>query len=478
MRIAEGRGISRVSRTSVEAGVYVGLALAQRAVAFVLLPFLIIALTPAEYGVVSVLSALVALLTAAAGLSLEIFVFRSTVLEQSHEIVQRVLSYLFFLVPGVALVLASALLLIHFEIFGVPSWALGAATLAAALSASNYSALLPTLRARHRLGPFVLVSVLSIAAQSGLTLLLVIGLDLGVEGWCFAAVGAAAVTYCLGLVLCRPRWHAPRLREPLSLTLPLVPHQLMMWALTFADRWILLALGGAALTGLYSLAYQCATVLGLVLMELNRALMPWYVKMSATSVDRGIRAHAAINVMLFSLFMAGTTVLQPLLFREEYSEAYQFLGPLVLSQLAYGLYFIPVNLLSLTIGRTSGVWRASATGAAANISLNVALIPHFGGWGAVSATIVGYLLMLVVATRLAPEASAMIRSAFPLTPACLLVATATAQSVVTMAASVQLQVVSHVTCLLIQTTAFFLVVRRLRPPPHSRNEARDAQENS
>jgi O-antigen/teichoic acid export membrane protein len=75
----------------------------------------------------------------------------------------------------------------------------------------------------------------------------------------------------------------------------------------------------------------------------------------------------------------------------------------VLGYAFMALYYSPTNLLSITEGRSKVIGIATVTGAAANIGLNIALIPLFGIHGAAATTTLTYLIMFVGVTAIAGQ---------------------------------------------------------------------------
>jgi O-antigen/teichoic acid export membrane protein len=208
------------------------------------------------------------------------------------------------------------------------------------------------------------------------------------------------------------------------------------------------------------LAYQCATVLGLVLTEFNRSVMGRYVELDSKSAGKTIVLHVSINFGAFSLFMAGTLLLAPVVFRDSYSIGYEYVGPLLFSQLIYGLYYIPVNILSLTHAKNGKLWRASAAGAITNVGLNFALIPALGAWGGVWSTIAGYAVMLGVALRYERRLIALLHQSFPLRVAVPALLAAAAQAAVTLIESTVWQAAVHAGLIVLMAAILLSVVRR------------------
>jgi O-antigen/teichoic acid export membrane protein len=413
-------GTSRDAQPSARSAalVYVGLGLSQRAISFVLIPFLTAVLTTSQYGTIAALTSLVALLSMFLGLGLETAVFRGIATatpsagfaDQDAALRQ----FLMLWVPAFGLAAAGVLWMADISLASASPSAVALATASGALSTSAYSYALPALRAREALARYALVTVVSIAVQVGATITLVIVWDMGVMGWALATSANAAAVYALAWTMLPVKSVRVRaighLKVALRFTLPLLPHQLLTWASSFVDRLIMIALVSASVVGIYSLAYQTSIVLALVMLELNRALMPTYARLGRHpirgDVERLVGIHRSLMVSATGLAILAIPLVAPVLFNGEFDASVQYLAPLFVAQLAYGLYFVPANLITLARGQTQGIWMASATGAALNVGLNFLLLKRFEEWGAVAATLIAYVGMVAVASLLERRASA------------------------------------------------------------------------
>jgi O-antigen/teichoic acid export membrane protein len=354
------------------------------------------------------------------GLGFETTVFRRAALGASvvGDLTDSALAwYLRVFVPVLGLLLCLPLVLAQVSFAGVPPWVCASAVLTASLSPAVFGFALPRLRAAQALGRFAVLTVAGIVVPVALTVALVIVARLGVEGWALASVVSAASTFALSLLLVPGATRGPArwasLREPLAFSLPLLPHQASLWVTAIFDRVLMIALVGASITGVYSLAYQASAVLGMVLLESNRALMPYYARM-VLHLDTGSVARVAVRQASIMIVVGGGALLaSPLigkvLFVGEYKGALDLVGPLLLAQLLLGLYYIPINVITLVRGISRHVWWASTAAAVTNVVLNICLLPAWGAWGAVTATLASYGVLLLVARRLERRHGSLLR---------------------------------------------------------------------
>jgi O-antigen/teichoic acid export membrane protein len=202
----------------------------------------------------------------------------------------------------------------------------------------------------------------------------------------------------------------------LALGLPLVPHALAHWVLSLSDRILLAIWVSAAEVGRYNVAYQLAAGLGLVYVAVNHSVMAEYGRALAGEITSARLGHIVRQQVAFVLIVgiAGATLgfvaLEAL--PPGFEDAQRLFPWLVLANVLFGLYLIPMNSIALLAGETRRIWRATGAAAVANIVLNLVLIPVAGTAAAAAATVVAYALLLVLMARYA-HARAPVSSAQP-----------------------------------------------------------------
>lgn len=193
------------------------------------------------------------------------------------------------------------------------------------------------------------------------------------------------------------------LPRALKYGLPLIPHFAAHWTLSISDRAILERFVGLGSVGLYSLAYQFGTVLQLLLTSVNQALTPAF---SRAARDRSEFAmlgrlttyyYFAVAVLGLVIALTAKDVIM-LVTPPAYHEAGALVPYIVLGVVAMGFYFIPMNALSMTAGKTNFIPFITITAGALNLILNVILVPRFGPLAAAIDTAVGYGLLAVLTT--------------------------------------------------------------------------------
>ena len=401
----------RAKRALISGAVYALAGASQRALGLLLLPLYTRALTPAEYGDLSVILAVSTAIVILLALGLDSALFRTYFGLEGDSYAQANLVWSAWVITCITAVVGSivftgaAFLLLQHSRLDPLDMALGVWAAAALVVATTVP--LTVLRAEQRLKDFITLTVLSAVLTTSLTVTAVVVLDLGIQGWLLAAVTAnalSAVAAALIIPFYRPDpmdW--PNLRSAFKIGVPLMPHFLSHWALQLADRAALVGLVSASAVGIYSLTANLSLPAMIAVQSLNQGLMPMYAR-AAHSADerRGIAAVATTQLIIAALLcLICAVVLPPLvtvIAPESFSGAAPLVPWLVLGYAFLGAYYIPMNSLSLVLGKTSFVWVTTASSAALNLGLIYWLVPDHGLRAAAIASAAGYFLLLIGTT--------------------------------------------------------------------------------
>jgi O-antigen/teichoic acid export membrane protein len=379
----------------------------QRATPLLLLPIVAQVLTPTEFGEIGVILAVTTALATILGLGLETAIFRGYRLQDgpgSREFVNTLGTF------GIAVPLALATVAgvlagpLMAPIVGVSAEALTIGCLSAGLTVASTLVPLTILRAQERLRDYLWLGIAQVISTAGLTLLLVVGLGLGVTGWMVATALAGASTLAFGLVVMGHRWSADfdrgALKRALAFGIPLVPHAFAQWALAVSDRAIMGAIVGPEPVGVYFAAFQICLPVTLVAIAISQGTQPLFADLAVSRSRPADVSRAATSHALFVFLAAAVIVLIGpsavlLLLPASYGGAAGLIPWLALGACLFGLYLMPMNAISITAGRTRYAWTVTAVAALANVALNLLLVPRFGALAAAINTVVGYAILLI-----------------------------------------------------------------------------------
>lgn len=399
-RVAPG---SAQGRSVQSAGAFAVAAAGQRVLAFLLLPIYTSALLPSEYGRVSLLLSIYAAsyVVLAAGLDVAVmrkyFMYDTTLAQREY--VGAVWSFHAVAAIGIATAAAVVCLAVLPTSGVLRPDEVALTVIAAGLLAVATIVPLTLLRAEQRLRPYLALSLLAGIGTAGFTIVFVVLLDGGPMGWVLALIcanlvgigGSAFVTPLTRRI--RDRMEA--IRDSLRLGVPLIPHALAQWALQVADRLILATLTTPAVVGVYSLGANLS-VPGLVIMQsLNQGFMPTYAQAARSPEAAGrLRETITLQVALILCVGLGLALVGPPLVTvvapAAYGGAASVIPWLTLGYVFMGLYFVPMNTLTLTLGKTRMIWVFTASAAAIALASIPPLYHAYGISGAASASAVGY----------------------------------------------------------------------------------------
>jgi O-antigen/teichoic acid export membrane protein len=240
----------------------------------------------------------------------------------------------------------------------------------------------------------------------------VAALDLGAYGYLLGTLIATAVMAVGGTVFMARqatlRFDATVIRQALAYGLPLVVHGVAGWALSASDRAVLERILTLDDLGMYAVAAQLALVMNVAAQSIGAAWVPFMFRVSGDAAGGDARDRLAPLVTVFaavvSMLAVGLVVVLPPAMRlavgADFAGATRVVGWLVAGWWLYALYLVPANFLFL---RSKTLWLPLATlaGGLAGVAANVLLVPRFGmlagGW----ASIAGNAILLVATTAMA-----------------------------------------------------------------------------
>jgi O-antigen/teichoic acid export membrane protein len=212
------------------------------------------------------------------------------------------------------------------------------------------------------------------------------------------------VTLGAGLLILGHRWTRTVERSHLTTTLafglPLLPHAAAHWGLSLSDRIVLGAFVSPAEIGMYQLAYQFAIPVSTLGIAMTRGTAPLYAHAARSKTARAELAGVIVHhVLIIALLGMSVSILGPmvieLLMPPAYAGAGAFVPWLALGTVLLGLYFVPMNMISILAGKTRWVWIATVAAATVNVTLNLLTVPRFGPAATAVNYAVGYAVLLL-----------------------------------------------------------------------------------
>lgn len=272
---------------------------------------------------------------------------------------------------------------------------------------SIYLFLLQCIRGLGKNKMYVSVGLINTFIYVGLAILSLTVFNLKVEGLLYSSIVSGIVTSLILLISGNlyTLWDKESIsiafgKTLLQYSIPLIPNSLSWWAISSANRYIILLYLGAAANGIFAIAFKLPTIL---LMFVNIFYLAWQEKsiLSYEREDRDeyystvLKKYVRILFSLSILIVATNKIALTYLVSEEFFEAWQYTPILLLSIILSSIAgFYGTGYLSAK--KTRGALTSSLFGGLVTVGLSFLLIPKFGLFGASSAIVVGYLVLLVI----------------------------------------------------------------------------------
>jgi O-antigen/teichoic acid export membrane protein len=400
-----GGQISRLARHSAIYGIG---GLVSRFIALILLPVYTRYLTPADYGAVETLIALVAILTTIlrVGIPSAFFRYYFDSPERAYRIRVIRTSFWFTMVMATAGLVAGVLLASR-----ISDWLFDTTDRTTLVRAAfvllwaqmNYEQVTALFRVEERAVAFTVASLVNLAITVAATITLVVVLEWGATGVVVGnftgtlAVYAALLVYRreqLGLTLDRPL-----LRRMNRFGLPLMPAMLALWLLNFGDRFFILRLDGASDVGVYSIGARIASAMVLLLTAFRTAWPAFAYSIEDDTAAKRAYAYVLTYLLFVTSWVAlALGLLSPWLVEwlttPKFYDASDVVALLAFGAVSYGGFMV----VSIGLGRTKRTqfnWVVTGAAAIVSVTLNLLLIPHYGIVGAGIANVSAYTAMFI-----------------------------------------------------------------------------------
>ena len=390
-------------------GIYTVSDVLNKAVPFLLLPVLTRYLTPSDYGIIamftvftSILGVFISLETHAA-ISVKFF-------KSAREELKIYIANVFFLVIGTTSLVFIVLLFFHSYIYQITAlpleWMIIGVfvTLFTLFNTIN----LVLWQSEHKAFNLGVFQVSQTVFNLGLSLILVIDLEWGWEGRLLAASAAAILFGLCSVVLIYRRNYLnlilskSHLKEIISFGLPLLPHALGTWVRTGIDRIFLTVLISTAATGLYTVGFQIASIIMVLIAAFNKAYTPFlFEKLKDITDFQKIKIvrYTYLYFGVLILITSGLCLISPIIVRffvgDEFSGSQEYIVWFAFGFSFYGMYSLVANYV-LYSQRTIYLSYITFIVGLIHVGLSYLMISSNGALGAAQAYFIISLLAFVL----------------------------------------------------------------------------------
>lgn len=264
------------------------------------------------------------------------------------------------------------------------------------------------LKAVNKIKLLVVCGILNTLITCSLNILLLLVVKLGVLGYLIANISGtsiAIIIMALGsgiLKTCSVQVPKGMFRTMSLYSLPLVANSIAWWLNNASDRYILAFFCGAAVNGIYAVAYKIPTILSTVQSVFYNA---WSIS-AITEFDEDdsdgfignvYMTYSCVSVVGCSILLLCNVSLAKMLYAKEFFNAWQYVPPLLVGTVFNGIALFE-GCIFTAVKNTKAVSSTTILGAVVNTVCNFALIPFIGALGASIATMIGYIAIWIIRT--------------------------------------------------------------------------------
>ncbi len=248
-----------------------------------------------------------------------------------------------------------------------------------------------------------------------LSLILVVAFEMGWEGRLIAVSVASVMFGLLSLYFLFRRDYLTLKLSPeaiadsLKFGIPLLPHALSIWIRTGMDRIFITTLISASATGLYTVAFQVASVISILTIALNKAYMPYLFK-KLSKIDEKSRLilvkysylYFLVLLLLATLFSLMVPFVLEILLGKRFLVAGEYIPWIAFGFAFYGMYLMVVNYI-LFSKKTALLSSVTISVSLFHGVLSYFLILYHGALGAAQATAISSLILFIAVWRLSQK---------------------------------------------------------------------------
>jgi len=402
--------VSKIFKNSV---IYSVVSILQRAIGFFLLPVYTIYLTPHDYGVVSIVTTLISLLSVLYGLSLHgaanRFYFKY---QDDKKKLEELWGTLFTFTVINCLLMTIIIVIFHNYLIdpfikGISFYPYIIIGLVSVTLNPVYIFFQTTLQTKQNAKKYAVNNFLFFLINIVLILFFVIFLKWKAEGVLIAQALTNVFFYIYTLFVFIPSvkicLNKEFLKESLAYSLPLLPHSIAAWVSAMIDRVLLNNYCSTADVGVYNIGFQFANILNIIIVGVNQAYSPWFFE-QIKNEDNGYKriSKFASTIMSLYVFIGLIIILFSseiiLLLNTSYSNAWKVIPFLTVAFIFSGIYYLVCA--PFFVNKTYLIPIVTISGAVLTLLLNVILIKKYSIAGAALANLIGSIIIALLTSVL------------------------------------------------------------------------------
>lgn len=397
--------------------IYTGAIILQGVGTAILLPLYSHYLSPREYGIVSVINALVNLLSYIYLLSLHGAATRFYVEYQADETVTRQLFgtiFVFIFISNICFtifLIASRKFLLENLLTDIAFYPYILLGLLAVTFYSTYPLFQAILQVKQMSMRFAVHTIAYVIVNMLLAVFFVVLAKMQAVGVLLAlTITNILFFFYFVVIFVRKLVLKPNqklLVKSLRYAIPLVPHAVAAWAIILINHLLINTIISSEAVALYDIGFYASSVVYIVSLAVNQAYTPWfYAKMNGKPKEKikiaQVAEFACVCYALLALAISFVAFpVLSILFAPQYQLSYTVVPFLSFSFVFGGLYYFFSSPLFFNTKYTKLVPFCTLISASINIILNLLLIPRYGIIGSAIGTLIAMVCVSFVALQFA-----------------------------------------------------------------------------
>ncbi len=404
------------SRFFKNASIYTLSDILNKLIPFILLPVLTRYLTPEDYGIIAMFfvftSVLSIVMTLETQTSIQVNYFKI-----SRDRIKIYIANSLLIVALATSLTCIMILLFHTQIsmlLAIPTeWIFVGVVVTLSQFITTINLLL--WQSEHNPLPLGIYQISQTIFNLSLTLILIISFGMGWEGRLIAISIASIGFGILSFIFLFKRDYLQftinnsDIKDAMKFGIPLLPHAISSWFRTGVDRILITTLVSAAATGLYTVAFQIAFIIMILVKSFNKAYSPYLFEKlkDIKEKDKGIIVKYTYLYFIALLLLAGgLTLITPFLIDgflgKNFLDSKKYIPWITFSFAFNGMYLMIVNYVLFT-KKTASLSYVTISVSLFHVIISYLLISYNGILGAAQATTVTSFIVFLAVWRLSQK---------------------------------------------------------------------------
>lgn len=188
-------------------------------------------------------------------------------------------------------------------------------------------------------------------------------------------------------------------QEMLKYSIPLIPNTLSWWFTNVSSRYIIALFCGVSIAGLYSAASRIPALINVLASIFQQAWQYATVRQQQSKEEDNFfinvfNVYALLTLTIGSIIISLLPFISTFVLKGDFYKSWIYTPLLILCALI-GCFSIFFGTFYQMLKRSKKIMNTTLAGAITNTILSLALVPIFGIWGALLASIIGYSVIVI-----------------------------------------------------------------------------------